>query len=97
MRIPVLPIVGLFFCCSLVLGLLVARGFVLHEHARIMLGALGVGWLVGAVWTLATAAEQSGGWRRVGFGAMLLIVVATLIAAFAPAAILMVWSSGPAR
>lgn len=94
MRVPVLPIVGLFAGCSLVLGLLVARGFVLREHARIMLGALAVGWLIGAAWTLATAAERAGGLRRVGAGNALLILAATLAAAFAPAAILMLWVAG---
>jgi len=45
-RIPLAPLIGLFAGCSVVLGLLVARGFVLREHSRIMLGALAVGWLV---------------------------------------------------
>ena len=97
MRVPLLPILGLFVGCGVVLGMLVARGFVLHEHARIMLGALAVGWLIGAAWTVATAAEQAGGWRRVGFGALLLIVIATLIAAFAPVAILVFWNPATLR
>lgn len=91
MRVPVLPIVGLFVGCSVVLGLLAARGFNLHEHARIMLGALAVGWLIGVAWTLATAVEQAGGWRRAGVGAVVLVLIATLVAAFAPAAILAFW------
>ncbi len=91
MRIPLPPLLGRFGGCSVVRGMLVARGFVLRAHARIMLGALAVGWLIGAAWTLATAAEQSGGWRRVGSANVLLVLVATLVAAFAPAAILMLW------
>ena len=91
MRVPISPLIGLFAGSSIVLGMLVARGFMLREHARIMLGALAVGWLIGAAWTLVTAAEQSGGWRRVGSANVLLVLVATLVAAFAPAAILMLW------
>ena len=92
-RIPLAPLVGLFAGCSVVLGLLVARGFVLREHSRIMLGALAVGWLVGYAWTLATAAEQNGGWLRIGAVGTVLILVATLAAAFAPVLILMFWTA----
>ena len=95
MRVPILPVLGLFAGCSIVLGLLVARGFVLREHTRIMLGALAVSWLIGVLWTLATAAEQAGGWRRLGAGNAALVIVATLVAAFAPAALLALWV--PAR
>ena len=92
-RIPPAPLIGLFAGCSVVLGLLVARGFVLREHSRIMLGALAVGWLVGCAWTLATAAEQNGGWRRLGAAGTVLILVATLAAAVAPVLILMFWTA----
>ena len=87
-RVPVAPLIGLLVGSSVVFAAFVARGFVLREHARIMLGALAIGWLIGGAWTLATAAEHAGGWRRLGAASVVLILIATLIAAFAPAAVL---------
>ena len=88
LRVPIAPVAGLLVGSSVVFGLLVARGFVLREHARIMLGALALAWLIGGAWTLATAAEQAGGFRRVGALGIVLILALTLVAAFAPAAVL---------
>ena len=96
-RVPLAPLIGLFTGSAVVLGLLVSRGFVLREHASIMLGALALGWLVGGAWTVATAAEQAGGARKLGAAGIVLILVATLIAAFAPVLILVLWTGTPAR
>ena len=90
MRIPVLQIAALCAGCAVILGLFLARGFNLHEQARIVFGAIAVCWLAGASWTLASAAETAGGWRRLGATGALLILVATLAAAFAPG--LAVWA-----
>lgn len=96
-RIPVIQAIGIFVGSSIVIGLLAARGFVLVQHARIMLGALALVWLVGSGWALATAVEEAGGWRRLGAGAALLVVLVTIIAAFAPALILALWTGAFAR
>lgn len=87
-RVPLLPLAAQFAGSAVVLGLFVARGFTLREHARIMLGALAVCWLASALWTLATAAENAGGWRRLGIGNALLVLIATLVVGFAPALVL---------
>ena len=84
-RLPLLPLAAQLAGSAVVLGLFVARGFTLHEHARIMLGALTVCWFASALWIFATAAENAGGWRRLGAANALLVLVATLVAAFAPA------------
>jgi len=84
-RLPLLHLAAQFVGSVVVLGLFVARGFTLHEHARIILGALAVCWLASTLWTLAAAAESSGGWRRLGAGNALLVLLATLVVGFAPA------------
>ena len=87
-RLPVVPLVALFAGSAVVLGLFLMRGFNLREHARIMIGALVVFWTMGALWTVATAAENAGGLRRLGAGNALLVLAATLGAAFAPGVLL---------
>ena len=94
-RLPFFPLAAQFVGSAVVLGLLLARGFTLREHARIMLGALAVCWLASALWILATAAENAGGWRRLGAGGFLLVFAATLMAAFAPAVLLWLIVGGP--
>lgn len=96
-RIPIGQVIGIFVGSSVVLGLLVLRGFVLSEHARIMLGALALIGLVGNGWNLAAAVEHAGGWRNLGVGAALLIVALTTLAAFAPALLLGLWGLVQAR
>ena len=86
-RLPIAQLLGILVGASIVLGLLVARGFNLAEHARIMLGALALIWLTGGAWALATAAEGAGGWKALGARA-LLVVLASFVAGFAPAAVL---------
>jgi|KBSSwiStaDraftv2_1062776.scaffolds.fasta_scaffold2439023_1 hypothetical protein len=87
-RLPLFPLAAQFVGSAVVLGLFVARGFTLREHSRIMLGALVVCWLASALWILATAAENASGWRRLGAGNSLLVLAATLLAAFTPAVLL---------
>ena len=87
-RLPLLPLAAQLAGSTVVLGLFAARGFTLHEHARIMLGALAVCWFASALWILATAAESAAGWRRLGAVNALLVLAATLVAAFAPACVL---------
>jgi hypothetical protein len=88
MRPPILQLAAQCAGSAVVLGLFVLRGFNLREHARILLGALAVCWLVGALWILATAAENAAGWRRLGVGNALLVLAETLAVAFAPAIVL---------
>ena len=83
-RLPYLQLVAQFAGSVVVLGLFVARGFTLREHARIMLGALAVCWFASALWILATAAENAGGWRRLGAGGALLVLASTAIVACLP-------------
>lgn len=96
-RIPIVQMIGIFVGSSIVLGLLVMRGFVLAEHARIMLGALTLVWLVGSGWNLAAAIERAGGWRKLGLGYALAVLVLTTIAAYAPALALALWSTAHAH
>jgi hypothetical protein len=84
-RFPLVQVLAVLVGSAIVLGLFLARGFTLHEHARILFGAAGLVALIGTAWALATAAERAGGWRRVGAANFVLIVVATFAAAFAPA------------
>ena len=94
-RLPVIPLGALFAGSAIVLGLFLMRGFNLREHARIMIGALVVFWIMGALWTLATAAENAGGVRRLGAVNALLVLATTLAAAFAP--VLLLWLVSGAR
>jgi len=87
-RLPIVPLVALFGGSAVVLGLFLMRGFNLREHARIMIGALVVFWIMGALWTLATVIENAGGLRRLGAVNALLVFIATIVAAFAPVALL---------
>ena len=96
-RIPLAQVIGILIGSSVVLALFIARGFSIGEHARIMLGALALVWLVGSAWTFATAAEQLGGWKRVGAGNAVLVLIATIAAAFAPVLLLVLWGLAHAR
>jgi hypothetical protein len=96
-RIPLAQVIGILIGSSVVLALFVARGFSIGEHARIVLGALTLVWLVGCAWTLATAAEQLGGWKRLGGANAVLVLVATIAAAFAPVLVLVLWGLAHAR
>ena len=88
-RVLLFPLVATLVGSAVVLGLFLARGFNLHEHARILLGAATLCACIGAAWTLATAAEDAGGWRRIGVVTALSIAILAAVAAFAPA--LLVW------
>ena len=92
LRMTWLPLGAQVIGSAVVLALFVARGFVLHQHTRIMLGALVLIWLVGVAWTLATAAEETGGLRRMGPGGVLVVILASLAAVAAPAVAL--WMMG---
>ena len=88
MHVPAGPMIGVLAGSSVVLGLLVMRGFVLAQHARIMLGAVALVGLVGCAWTLASAAERAGGWKRLGIADVVISVLGTAAAALVPALVL---------
>jgi len=93
-RLPWLQFAGVLLASAIVLGLFGARGFSVAVHTRILAGAAVLVWLVGCGWTLATMAEQAGGWKRVGVGGILIALVGSGCAAGLPLLVLALW--GPA-
>lgn len=91
-RMPWLQFAFVLVASAIVLGLFAARGFSVAVHTRIMLGAATLVWLVGGAWTLATAAESSGGWKRIGVGGVLVVLAGSAGAAYLPALALAFWS-----
>lgn len=85
MRLPLMQFFAICAGSAIVLGLFLARGFSLHEHARILLTASALCGLVGAGWALTGAAEMADGWRRLGAPKAVLIVAGAVAAAFLPA------------
>jgi hypothetical protein len=96
-RFPLVQFAAILAGSALVVVLFVARGFRIEEHARIMLGALALIGLVGAAWTLASAAEDAGGLRKLGVAGVVIVLVAAAVATLLPALVLALLHLPPAR
>ena len=95
--VPLVQCAAILVGSAIVVTLFVARGFRIEAHARIILGALMLIGLIGAAWTLASAAEKAGGLRKLGVAGVVVVILLAAIATFAPALALWLLHLPPAR